>query len=157
MTNATKQHTLMLDLEEFFPYRLAILAEEVSEAVAQLYSAPFDLTRQEWRVLASLGNRRQMAAKQAGRVCALDKMQVSRATQQLEARGLISRAADPADRRNNILTITPRGEALYTQIVPLALDQQDRLLAALNPAERDSLTRLMDKVLTQARTLKSAD
>lgn len=153
MPDATNPHSPTLDLTAFFPYRLAILAEAVSEAVAQIYADRFDLTRQEWRVLAALGNCRQMAAKQAGRACALDKMQVSRATQRLEARGLISRAADPADRRNNILTITAEGEALYRRIAPLALERQACLLGALSAGERDSLDRLMEKILTEARAL----
>lgn len=144
-----------LDLPRFFPYRLAILAEAVSEAVAQLYANRFDLSRQEWRILAALGSRPEIAAKEAARLCALDKMQVSRASQGLEAAGLISRAPDPGDRRNMRLRLTPAGRALYERIVPLALAREAYLLEALTDEERSAFSRAMDKVLARSRELSS--
>ena len=96
-----------LDLQHFFPYRLAVLAEEVSRTVAQLYSDRFDLTRHEWRVLAALGINRQMAAKDIADYSTLDKMSVSRAVAALEAKAYLAREEDPADRRNKILRLTP--------------------------------------------------
>ncbi len=144
-----------LDLQTYFPYRLAILAEEVSRTVAQLYSDRFDLTRPEWRILAALGNRREVAAKTVGRSSALDKMQVSRAVARLEKRGLVDRHEDAADRRNQILRLTPAGRALYRKIVPLALAREAYILSALESDEVAALDRIMTKLLAQARGLES--
>ena len=44
-----------LQLSDFFPYRLAMLNSSVSEVIAQLCSGRFDLSPQEWRVMAALG------------------------------------------------------------------------------------------------------
>ena len=68
-----------LDLQQYFPYRLARLAEQVSLAVAEVYLERFSLSRQEWRVLAILGARAEIATKEVGPLTTLDKMQVSRA------------------------------------------------------------------------------
>jgi len=143
-----------LDLQHFFPYRLAVLAEEVSRTVAQLYSDRFDLTRHEWRVLAALGINRQMAAKDVADYSTLDKMSVSRAVAALETKGYLSREEDPADRRNKILRLTPAGRALYQKIVPLARARERHILEALTAAERTTLDVIMKKLLTQARGLR---
>ena len=43
-----------LKLQSFFPYQLAVLAETVSRAMAQVYAERFELSRDEWRVVAAL-------------------------------------------------------------------------------------------------------
>jgi DNA-binding MarR family transcriptional regulator len=144
----------LLDLQRFFPYRLAVLAEDVSRTVAQLYTDRFDLTRQEWRVLAAVAANRQMAAKEIAEYSTLDKMSVSRAVAALEAKTLIARAEDPSDRRNKLLTLTPAGRALYQKIVPLVRAREDYLLEALSPGEREVLDGVLDKLASRARSLR---
>jgi DNA-binding MarR family transcriptional regulator len=144
----------ILDLQRFFPYRLAVLAEDVSRTVAQLYADRFDLTRQEWRVLAAVAANRRMAAKEIAEYSTLDKMSVSRAVAALEAKDLIEREEDPADRRNKLLTLTPSGRALYQKIVPLVRAREDYLLDALTPGEREILDAMLDKLTSRARSLR---
>jgi len=144
----------ILDLQRFFPYRLAVLAEDVSRTVAQLYADRFDLTRQEWRVLAAVAANRRMAAKDIAEYSTLDKMSVSRAVAALEAKALISREEDPADRRNKLLALTPSGRALYQKIVPLVRAREAYLLEALSPAEREMLDGVLDKLTSRARGLR---
>src|SRR5215475_11377359 len=135
-----------LDLQHYFPYRLARLAEQVSLAVAEVYSERFALSRQEWRVLAILGARPEIATKEVGPLTTLDKMQVSRAMQGLEARGIVRRKYDPDDRRERIVSLTSAGRALYRKIVPYALAQEAKLLAVLTPEEIKTLDRAMRKL-----------
>ncbi len=135
-----------LDLQQYFPYRLARLAEQVSLAVAEVYAERFCLTRQEWRVLAILGARTEIATKEIGPLTTLDKMQVSRAVQGLEARGIVSRKHDANDRRELIVSLTSAGRALYRKIVPYALAREARLLSVLTPDEVGLLDRVMRKL-----------
>ena len=44
-----------LDLEHFLPYRLSVLSNRISGAIAREYSTRFALTVTEWRVMAVLG------------------------------------------------------------------------------------------------------
>lgn len=148
-----KHEVVPFALADFFPYRLAVLAEHVSQAVAQLYGDRFQITRAEWRVLAALGANNGMAAKDIGAYSTLDKMQVSRAVARLEETGLITRATDDADRRAKILTLTVSGRALFQKIVPLARAREDYLLEDLDPQERAMLEKAMAKVLARAQGL----
>ncbi|MFG1329816.1 MarR family transcriptional regulator [Xanthobacter autotrophicus] len=148
-----KHEVVPFALADFFPYRLAVLAENVSQAVAQLYGDRFQITRAEWRVLAALGANNGMAAKDIGAYSTLDKMQVSRAVARLEEAGLITRATDDADRRAKILTLTASGRSLFQKIVPLAQAREDYLLEDLDPQERAVLDKAMAKVLARAQGL----
>jgi DNA-binding MarR family transcriptional regulator len=142
-----------LDLQRFFPYRLAVLADAVSRAVAEIYAVRFDLTRPEWRILAGLGSGGAMRAIDLGRATTLDKMQVSRAMQLLERRGLVARAEDAEDRRNKRVRLTRTGRSLYERIVPLALEREKAILASLSAGDRAALVRIVGRLLARSRAL----
>jgi len=141
------------ELAQFFPYRLSVLADLVSNAVSQVYADRFDLTRAEWRLLAALGVNRKMVAKDLGPYSALDKMQVSRAVQRLEEVGYIQRHEDTDDRRSKVLQLTAAGRALYQKIWPLVMAREEYILSALEPGERSVLARVMEKVQRRAEEL----
>ena len=141
-------------LQRFLPYRLAVLAEQVSRTVAQLYADRFDLSRPEWRVLASLAECGPMAAKDICTHSTMDTMTVSRAVAALEAKGHLVREDDPRDRRNRILRLTPGGRTLHGAIVPLALARENYLLEALSPEDQVALDRILDALLGRARELE---
>ncbi len=146
-----------LDLQAFFPYRLAVLAEQVSLALAAVYTDRFDLTRQEWRILALLGTRAAIAATELGRAATLDKMQVSRAIRGLEARGLIRRSEAADDRRRKIVTLTAAGRALYRRIAPLAARRAAAILRGLSPRETLQLGAMMTRIAEAASALRAHD
>jgi DNA-binding MarR family transcriptional regulator len=143
-----------LDLQSFFPYRLAVLADAVSQAVAEIYAVRFDLTRPEWRILAALGSGGGIRASDISRSTTLDKMQVSRAMQRLERRGVIARAEDESDRRNKRVRLTRAGRSLYERIVPLALERESEILASLGREDRAALDRIVDRLLARSRALQ---
>lgn len=144
-----------MKLEQFLPYRLAVVAEAVSRSLAAVYAERFDLTRDEWRVLAQLAEVEQIKTTQLAARTTLDKMQVSRAVTRLERDGLIERRTDEADRRNLVLRILPTGRALHRKIVPMAQARERFLLEALSADEQAALDRALDKLLAQARQLQA--
>ena len=143
-----------LKLQNFLPYRLAVLADLVSQALAQIYADRFDLTRPEWRVLAALAELGPVAAKEISAFSTLDKMTVSRAVAVLETKAYLTRRDDPQDRRNKTLCMTPRGRALYDRITPLALAREEYLLEALSPVDRAALDRILSCLLQRAQDLE---
>lgn len=141
------------DMQVFFPYRFAVLADAVSRSVAQLYADRFNLTRHEWRVLFALSALSAATATEVADYSTLDKMQVSRAIAELEAKGCVVRGEGRADRRTKTLKLTVAGKALFGQIVPLVKEREQTLLEALTPEERQMLPGIMDKLLARARSL----
>lgn len=141
------------DLSQSYPYRLVVLAERVSLAIAQVYADRFDLSRAEWRLLAALAPSREMTATELSAYSTLDKMQVSRAVARLEAAGRVERRADAVDRRAKRLRLTKSGRALYSAVWPLVLARERYLLGALDAEEMAGLDRVLDKVRQRADEL----
>jgi DNA-binding MarR family transcriptional regulator len=77
----------------------------------------------------------------------MDRSDVAATVNELAARGLVQRAPDPADRRRNVISITPAGTAHLQRLDELLADVQDELLAPLSPAERQQLTGLLNRIL----------
>ncbi len=142
-------------LEHFIPYRLSVLTNTISGAIARLYAERFGLAIAEWRVMAVLGRFWPLSANEVCRRTAMDKVRVSRAVARLVVRRLVVRRADPHDRRRAVLRLGAGGRATHDRIVPLARAREARLLDALSPDERAALDRLLAKL--QARANELAD
>jgi DNA-binding MarR family transcriptional regulator len=65
----------------------------------------------------------------------------------LVGRGLVRRSPDPADRRRNVITITPAGIRQLRLLERVLDGVQEELLPPLSPAERDRLTRLLARIV----------
>ncbi|MGH6951236.1 MAG: MarR family winged helix-turn-helix transcriptional regulator [Vitreimonas sp.] len=140
-------------MEDFLPYRLSILSNRVSRAIAQRYAEAFDLSIPEWRVIAVLGRRPGLTAKEIAEATEMDKVAVSRAVARLVAARRVAGRADRADARRQLLSLTPQGENVHARIAPIALASEQRLLAALDACERAQLDTLIDRLSAAAREL----
>jgi DNA-binding MarR family transcriptional regulator len=77
----------------------------------------------------------------------MDRSDVAAAVSDLAGRGLAARAPDPADRRRNVISITPAGTAHLRRLDELLAGVQDELLAPLSAAERRQLIDLLNRIL----------
>lgn len=136
-----------LRLEGFLPYRLNVLASEVSHTLARAYGDRFGISIPEWRVLATLGQFGVMTARDIGLHSRMHKTTVSRAVAALETRQLVRRRANRSDLREAFLTLTEQGEEIYFRIVPLARELSERICAGLTAEDRATLDRLIDRLL----------
>ncbi len=143
----------LLVLEDFLPYRLSILSNRVSRAIAARYAKAFDLTIPEWRIIAVLGRRPGLTAKEIAEATEMDKVAVSRAVARLVAARRIAARSDPDDARRQPLALTREGESVHARIAPMALASEQKLLAALDGRERAQLETLLDRLLSAAKSL----
>ncbi len=65
----------------------------------------------------------------------------------LERAGLVVREPDPGDRRGTLIALTDKGRRLIDGLTPDHLANEDRLLAALAPDERERLAGLLRELL----------
>jgi DNA-binding MarR family transcriptional regulator len=136
----------VLELETFLPYRLSVLSNRISQAIARIYAERFDLSVTEWRLMAVLGRYPGLTAGELVERTAMDKVAVSRAVAGLLASGRVERGSDERDRRRVPLELTSAGRAVYAQVAPLALEYERSLLADLSTEELTQLGRLVDKL-----------
>ncbi|NRD74001.1 MarR family transcriptional regulator [Shewanella sp. VB17] len=141
------QNTILL--QQFLPYRLANLAQNISVDFAQVYQTQFELTIPQWRILVNLAQYPLSEAKTAKELTVLasmDKSTVSRAVNIMLDKGLLAKQLDPTDKRASRLSVTDKGNQLYHRIAPQALKWQADLLAVLSVGEHQALLGILDKL-----------
>ena len=100
-----------------------------------------------YRLLAALQEFGPASQASLGRRTAMDRSDVAAAVNELVSSGLARRAPDPADRRRNVVSITPAGAAHLRRLEELLADVQDELLIPLSPSERRQLVRLLSRIV----------
>jgi DNA-binding MarR family transcriptional regulator len=150
-TEATPRSRLRL--ERFLPYRLSVLSNVVSTAIAGAYAERFGLSIPEWRVLAVLAEEADLSAAEVALRTAMDKVAVSRAVRSLLRERRIERRIAPGDRRRSALRLAAAGKRVYAQVVPFALRYERALVAPLPHAERSALDRILRVLQRRAASL----
>lgn len=143
---AQDREAATLDLEHFLPYRLSVLSNRVSGAIARMYSDRFGLGVTEWRVMAVLGRYPDLSAGEVAQRTAMDKVAVSRAVARLAEAGRVERTTHGGDRRRSVLRLSDEGRRIHAEIAPMALSFERRLLDGMPAAEREVLFRLLDRL-----------
>jgi len=143
---ATAEHA-PLQLEHFLPYRLSILSNTISQAIADDYQRRYDISVTEWRVMAVLGRFEGLSAREVAERTAMDKVAVSRALARLVDAGRVDRATHDSDKRRSVLSLTAAGWTMHDEVAPMARAREREVLAKLNGEEQVWLTRILDKLL----------
>ncbi|WP_374763687.1 MarR family winged helix-turn-helix transcriptional regulator [Yunchengibacter salinarum] len=135
-----------LRLARFLPYRLSILSNRISGAIAEGYEERFQLSLPEWRVMAILGEEPDLSAGDVAQRTAMDKVAVSRAVRKLLDAGRLERHFSPDDKRRSVLALSPKGQAIYDDVVPIAQAYEDNIRAQMSDEEWRLLNDLLDRL-----------
>jgi DNA-binding MarR family transcriptional regulator len=100
-----------------------------------------------YRLLAALDEFGPASQASLGRRTGMNRSDVVPAVSELVGQGLAERAGDSADRRRNIITMTPAGAAQLRRLDTVLGQVQDELLAPLSPAQRTEFTQLLTRIL----------
>ncbi|MEU5851742.1 MarR family transcriptional regulator [Saccharopolyspora shandongensis] len=100
-----------------------------------------------YRILAALDEFGVASQAELGRRCNMDRSDVVAAINELAEQGFVERTPDPDDRRRNLVTLTKAGDRQLRRL-DRALDEvQDDLLGPLPAEDRQTLTRLLTRLL----------
>ncbi|HVV08935.1 MarR family winged helix-turn-helix transcriptional regulator [Amycolatopsis sp.] len=114
----------------------------VSEGFAQVGMRGY-----HYRLLATLEEFGPASQADLGRRSGIHFSDVVAALNELAEQDLVRRDPDPADRRRNVVTITPAGRRKLKRLDRTVEGVQEELLAPLNPEEREQLTGLLARLL----------
>jgi DNA-binding MarR family transcriptional regulator len=112
--------------------------------------APYGVSFGEYVVLAALrraGPPYRMNPTALFNAVILSSGAMTNRLDHLEAMGLVEREPDPTDRRGRLVALTEAGRALVDAAVLEHLENEERLLEALDPDEREQLAGLLRKLL----------
>ncbi|MGW0801958.1 MarR family winged helix-turn-helix transcriptional regulator [Nonomuraea sp. NPDC002799] len=103
----------------------------------------------KWHYAALVALREAGPVSQAGlsRLTGIYRSDLVSVINELAERGFVERAADPDDRRRNVITITTPGRRHLRRLHELIDSLQDDLLAPLTGPEREQLTGLLARLL----------
>jgi DNA-binding MarR family transcriptional regulator/GNAT superfamily N-acetyltransferase len=106
-----------------------------------VYRGPFTLTQA--RVLSEIAHRRQTAAAELVRELGLDPGYLSRILRSFRRRGLVVAITSGADRRRELLSLTPRGRAAFAPLDTRSHDEVGALLGKLPVGDQQNLVNAM--------------
>jgi len=112
--------------------------------------AVLGMRRQHFAILTALADAGPASQAELCRSLAIDRSDMAVATRELDRAGLVARERDPADRRRNLVTLTPAGVFALRQLAAQATAAEEDLLATLTAAERAELTRLLTRLVEAA-------
>ena len=137
-------------VDDFIIVRATAFAGKMQRAMAREVLRGEGLPVLEWRLLFSVARFGSCHLAHITRRTSIDPAHGSRAATALERKGLISRADDPDNRRRKVISLTPKGLALFNRIWPRAQGLMRAITDALEPRDLAELKRLLDALNVSA-------
>lgn len=129
------------------PSRLVNQLSVTAHHVVSARLAAVGAHRYHYSVLAALAEAGSVSQAEVGRLCGLDRSDVTATVAELAARGHVERGPDPLDRRRNAVHLSDSGRERLEELERLVASAQDELLEPLTPAERETLTTLLTRLV----------
>jgi DNA-binding MarR family transcriptional regulator len=137
--------------------RLMVLANLLKRGAILRYKRLAGLSSVEFGLVASLGRRPPMSVATLADAVGMDKGQISRALAGLVSRRLVSRAVNPSDNREVLVSLTRTGLTAHDAIVAGALERNQRLLDGLGKEEVAALLAQIERLTVQAADMLVAE
>jgi DNA-binding MarR family transcriptional regulator len=134
------------------PTWLLSRANARAQAILRSAFAEAGIRGYEYRLMAGLAQYGASSQADLSRLTGIDHKDVVHALNDLEARNLVARAADPADARRNVVTLTDGGGAELVRLDGVLAGVQKEVLAPLSGPERRQLRELLAKLATPPPT-----
>lgn len=107
----------------------------------------YDLTPVQFAALVGIRENPGTDATRLSAVIAFDRSTLGNVLERLEKKKLIKRTGGKDDKRIKRLNLTQQGRDVLSAIMPSVDRAQDRMLAPLTPAERNTIKRLLRKLI----------
>ena len=141
------------DVMTFRLQRLVAIGERAGDDWSQRL---FDLSLNEWRLLALIQARSPSRAGDMADLLLMDKSQMSRVIKSLLGKGLIRSFPDPRDGRALALEPTKAGVTLYSEVFEEVIRGNERVLDVLSEEEARMFNRTLDKLIAHSCDLLEA-
>lgn len=105
------------------------------------------LTRAQWQTIAVIRWNEGATQREVAEKLEVGSVTAGRLIDRLEQDGWIERRADPADRRANRLSISPKAQPMLERLTALGMDEEARALEGLSADERLLLAGLLDRII----------
>ena len=125
------------------PGHLIRRAQQISTALFTDECAAFDLTAVQYAALYAIAMNPQVDATRLSALIAFDRSTIGDVLERMQAKGWIERTPSDQDRRAKLVRLSPAGRRLLRKVAPAVRRVQERMLAPLPAADRDTFVRLL--------------
>lgn len=125
------------------------LLARLGSLAARSWSAFLDghgITQNQYAVMIVLAEQGPLGQHRLAELAAMDARNIVAVLDSLTAAGLAERRPHDTDRRRRVVTLTASGARLIDTVGQAAAQGQDDFLRALDPAERDHLNALLQRL-----------
>lgn len=124
-----------------------LLRQLFQQHTARWQQALPELTKPQYAVMRSIAEHPGIEQVALTEVAVSTKATLAEMLSRMEARGLVRREQDPADKRRRFVFLTPVGEAALNISIPLGNGVDDEFLGRLSAEEREQFTTLIRKMM----------
>jgi MarR family transcriptional regulator, transcriptional regulator for hemolysin len=107
------------------------------------WARSYGLTRAQGVILVRLQRQPGLSQIEMAALCEVEPITVGRLVDRLEARGLLERRPDPADRRIRRLHLLPASEPILALIEDYRTEVNDYLLSGVSPEARETVVKVL--------------
>ncbi len=145
----------MMELMEQTP--LTMRVGRLMKFLGHYYQREFESTGAElpfefWIKLYALSKMKKGIQKSLADFSGIHKATITRLIDQLEELGLVTRSQDPEDRRQNLIEITEKGQAMIDKYYPVLISAEKRLLEGIDEKDVDTCGDVLDIMWTNCKT-----
>ncbi len=114
---------------------------------------PLGMTQAQWRALVHLSRNEGLNQVGLADLLEVQPITAARLIDKLVAAGLVERRPDPNDRRAQRLFLTQQAAPMLAQILEIADEIYDEVLAGLDADNRDALAALLGRMRSNLTTM----
>ncbi len=149
-TTEDERDTMKLDVRQFLTFRMTRLQAKLNAQASHILKKHSGISLVQWRIIALLGADGPSTLTEMVASGEQDKGQFSRCIKSLVAAGLVCATQNQADRRQQILSLTKAGQAIYDSTIDIMRKRQRLLSKELSHEELATLYRAFDKLRVAA-------
>jgi DNA-binding MarR family transcriptional regulator len=112
----------------------------------------YDVTPQMWRVMVMLQAKDGYSIGYLSDITLIEQSHLSRIVETMEGDDLVIRQAQSRDKRIRQVHITPKGRALFEELLPLVLAQYDIVLTGFSQSETAKLMEFLLRIRVNIRS-----
>lgn len=143
----------MEKLDEIFFYTLEKSIKVYRKyAQSQILKNNFEITIDQWLVLKTLQENKDLSQNQIAELVFKDFASVTRIIELLVKKKLIHRKIDSNDRRKFNLEITKEGNEIIEKIFPIVLNNRKKALTDISINEINNIKIQLEKIITNCKT-----
>jgi DNA-binding MarR family transcriptional regulator len=120
-----------LDLGDYLPYLVNRVGSIIAEQFGEEALSPHGLSIAMWRVMAALASNGGQRQIDLADLTSIDSSTLSRLVTRLVRLGVVTRARSASSNREVMVKLSPKGNALMTELIPVAREFETAAIADL--------------------------